>query len=66
MSLLLNVYYEKWSKLSVVLTVQCIGSPIKFKHIVILSNKAQTLLSFSRIIKFNVTRYLNLIGVPIY
>ena len=39
-----------------------LGSPIKFKHLFSFTNKIQTKLSFAKIIKFNVTIYVNLIG----
>ena len=34
-----------------------LGSPIEFKHMVALTNKTQTMLSFSRINKFNVFEF---------
>ena len=34
-----------------------LGSPIEFKHIVILINETQTMLYFSRIFKFNVFEF---------
>ena len=39
-----------------------LGFPIKFKHMVVLSNKTQTMLYFSIIIRLNVVMYLNSIG----
>ncbi len=34
-----------------------LGSPIKFKHMVALTNKTQIMLSFSKIFKFNVFEF---------
>ena len=34
-----------------------LGSPIEFKHMVALTNEIQTMLSFSRIFKFNVFEF---------
>ena len=38
-----------------------VGFPIKYKRVVILIDKVQKDLSFSKIIKFNIIIYLNLI-----
>ena len=34
-----------------------LGSPIEFKHMVALTNETQTMLSFPRILKFNVFEF---------
>jgi hypothetical protein len=34
-----------------------LGSPIEFKHMVVLTNETQTMLSFLRIFKFNVFEF---------
>ena len=34
-----------------------LGSPIEFKHMIALTNKIQTMLSFPRIFKFNVFEF---------
>ncbi len=34
-----------------------LGSPIEFKHIIALTNKTQTMLSFLRIFKFNIFEF---------
>ena len=39
------------------LRLSALGFPIEFKHIVALTNKIQTMLSFPRIFKFNVFEF---------
>ena len=41
-----------------------LGSPIKSKHMIALSNETQTILSFPGTVKFNISIYLNLIEEP--
>lgn len=41
-----------------------LGSPIKFEHMIALSNDAQTILSFPGTIIFNISIKLNLIEEP--
>lgn len=40
------------------------GSPIEFKHLIVLTDKAQEVLSFLRTNEFNAAMFLNLIGEP--
>ena len=39
------------------LKLSTLGSPIEFKHMVALTNETLTMLSFSRIFKFNVFEF---------
>ena len=41
-----------------------LGSPIKFKHIIALTNETYIMFSITMKIKYNVTICLNLIGEP--
>ena len=40
------------------------GSPFEFKHLIVLTDKAQEVLSFLRTNEFNAAMFLNLIGEP--
>ena len=41
---------------------QNLGSPIKFKHLIVLTDRAQEVLYFPRTNEFNAAMFLNLIG----
>ena len=52
------IWYLNLGKIQVqFLRLSTLGSSIKFKHVVALTNETQTMLSFPRIFKFNVFEF---------
>ena len=49
--------YKKGKTQVQFLRLGTLGSPIKFKHMVALTNETQTMLYFSRIFKFNIFEF---------